>query len=72
MTREMAPCRHTLAWLASKATGSRVEFVPCACGQVLSSSPMLAVDDVEESTKKEQDLGRRESSARDRYDTSPV
>ena len=27
---------------------------------------------IEESTKKEQDLGRRKSSARDRYDTSPV
>ena len=58
------PCSRLGARLASEAAASRAEFEPCACGQVLSSSSVLALGHVEESTQKEYDARRCESGAR--------
>ena len=58
------PCSRLGARLASEAAASRAEFEACACGQVLSSSSVLALGHVEESTQKEYDARRCESGAR--------
>ena len=58
------PCSRLGARLASEAAASRAEFEACACGQVLSSSSVLALGYVEESTQKEYGARRCESGAR--------